>query len=147
MTDTTPTARDVIVAALTTRHEELRGEAYPYDFDGAHQILAALGRAGYVVARKEAIERNEHTGWRQRLIAKLTPADKPQADHVKTYLTLDGVVEREGEQDQMTETYLRVGIVGYDEDETNVLWSDTREYEGSRAVEALLDDLDKAGDR
>ena len=47
------TARDVIVDALTARHEELSGEASPRDFDGASQILRALGAAGFVVARRD----------------------------------------------------------------------------------------------
>jgi uncharacterized protein YbaA (DUF1428 family) len=44
-----PTARDVIVDALTARHEELSGEASPRDFDGASQILRALDAAGFVI--------------------------------------------------------------------------------------------------
>lgn len=43
------TARDVIVAALTARHEELSGEASPRDFDGASQILKALSAAGFEI--------------------------------------------------------------------------------------------------
>ncbi len=47
------TARDVIVAALTARHEELSGEASPLDFDGASQILRALSEAGFAVVRRD----------------------------------------------------------------------------------------------
>jgi hypothetical protein len=47
------TARDVIVDALTARHEELSGEASPRDFDGASRILRALGSAGFVVTRRD----------------------------------------------------------------------------------------------
>lgn len=47
------TARDVIVDALTTRHEELSGEASPRDFDGARQILRALKDAGYQIVPDE----------------------------------------------------------------------------------------------
>jgi hypothetical protein len=42
-------ARRVIADALTARHEELRGEASPIDFDGASQILRALSTAGFSV--------------------------------------------------------------------------------------------------
>lgn len=45
------TARDVIVAALTARHEELSGEASPLDFDGASQILRALEANGFMLLR------------------------------------------------------------------------------------------------
>ena len=53
MTNDSKTARDVIVDALTARHEELSGEASPRDFDGASQILRALGAAGFVVTRRD----------------------------------------------------------------------------------------------
>lgn len=58
------TARDVIVAALTARHEELSGEASPRDFDGARQILRALDAAGFDIVPKDAehylaLEENE----------------------------------------------------------------------------------------
>jgi hypothetical protein len=44
-------ARRVIVDALTARHEEIKGEASPLDFDGASQILRALADAGYVISK------------------------------------------------------------------------------------------------
>jgi hypothetical protein len=50
-----PTARDVIVDALTARHEELSGEASPRDFDGARQILRALAAAGYRIVEADAM--------------------------------------------------------------------------------------------
>lgn len=53
MTNDSKTARDVIVDALTARHEELSGEASPRDFDGASQILRALDSAGFVVIGRE----------------------------------------------------------------------------------------------
>lgn len=51
VTNDSKTARDVIVAALTARHEELSGEASPRDFDGARQILRALEADGFMVLR------------------------------------------------------------------------------------------------
>lgn len=62
------TARDVVVDALTARHEELRGEASPRDFDGASQILNALDAEGYSIVKLDPlgtaldpyIEDNDH---------------------------------------------------------------------------------------
>lgn len=48
-------ARRVIADALTARHEELRGEASPIDFDGASQILRALDEAGFQVVEKRQV--------------------------------------------------------------------------------------------
>lgn len=53
MTDSKRDPRRIIADALTARHEELSGEASPIDFDGASQILRALGSAGFVVSRRD----------------------------------------------------------------------------------------------
>lgn len=47
------TPRYVVAAALSKRHEELRGEAYPLDYDGASQVLRALDEGGYVIVHRE----------------------------------------------------------------------------------------------
>lgn len=42
-------ARHVIAAAMAERHEQLRGEASPLDYDGARMVLAALELAGFTI--------------------------------------------------------------------------------------------------
>lgn len=57
MTAPERTARDVVVDALTARHEELSGEASPRGFDGASQILRALTEAGYQITAAAELRR------------------------------------------------------------------------------------------
>jgi hypothetical protein len=44
-------ARNVIVEAISARYEELHGEASPYDYVAARQILNALAAGGYTLTR------------------------------------------------------------------------------------------------
>lgn len=46
-------ARHVIAAALSDRHQQLRGEAFPMDYDGARLILAALETDGYTITKTD----------------------------------------------------------------------------------------------
>lgn len=80
---TANTARQVVVAALTKRHEELSGEASPRDFDGASQILKALVAEGFLVIRpldEGAVERiaKTHYEYGQGGVWD-RPADAPDA--------------------------------------------------------------------
>lgn len=140
MTDPTPTARDVIVAALTARHEELRGEASPRDFDGASQILAALDRAGYTVTRRDSVKVAPAT-WEDRLVTLVVPADAAPARRTEVAVALDAAIEYEGELDQTTTTYVEASVTGYGADGA-YLWRYKRDYEDG--VVALLNDLDNA---
>lgn len=78
-----PTARDVIVDALTKRHEELSGEASPRDFDGTSQIMRALAAEGFLLIRPDdegAVEQVAKTHYEYGQGGKWDrPADAPDA--------------------------------------------------------------------